>query len=259
MVRIVSFQIADNLNIKKFKAEYSGVLVNSSAFELLYKYKTGYFYLLSYGVVVFCDIDEIDRNNLVSIIRSYNEASFEIRHQEDFIIEKSDSNLPVFAYNSLSVPVINEDVIRIVMLQVAQSTVLDYYQEKSQKLHDEMINLTHQLENYGKLKSSKKDLLKIIGKTLSTKSHIIDDLYILDTPPVVWEDELLGKVNDGLSKTFDINVRFREVEYMLKNVESNLSVFIELINARQSHLLEWVVIILILIEVVNLFIEPFLR
>ena len=258
MIRIVSYQIADNINIKKFKSEYQGELVSSSSFELFYKYKSDcYFYLLSYGVVVFCDVDSIDQNNLISIIKKFGEQNFDIRHKEDFIIEKSNIESPSFSYNSLSVPEITADLIRIVMLHVGQSTVLDYYQEKSQNLVDQIQRLTGELENFGKLKTSKKNLLKIIGKTLSTQSKIIDDLYILDAPPETWDNELLGKVNDGLAKLFDINLRFREVEYMLKNVQSNLAVFIELINTRQTHFLEWVVIILIFIEVINIFIAPF--
>lgn len=254
-MKIDSYQIAENLNVKKFRAEYQGELISSSSFDLFYKYKDSYFYLQSYGVAVFCDVDIIDQNNLFSIIKKYGEADFVTRHQESFIIEKSDSDTPVFSYNSLLVPAITADLIRIVMLNVGQSTVLDYYQEKSQALFDQIQLVTNELEVYGKLKTSKKDLLKIIGKTLSTQSRIIDDLYILDAPPETWENELLGKVNDGLAKIFDINLRFREVEYILKNVQTNLAVFIELINTRQTHFLEWVVIILILIEVLNIFIE----
>jgi len=257
MIKIDSYQVAETLYLKKFRAEYQGDLVSASSFELFYRHRNNYFYLLSYGVVVFCDIDAIDQNNLISIIKKYGEPGFEIKHQESFIIEKSDSDAPVFSYNSISVPVVNADLVRIVMLNVGQSTILDYYREKSQDLFDQMQILTNELQRFGMLKTPKKELLRIIGRTLSTQSRIIDDLYILDSPPETWDNELLGKVNDGLARLFDINLRFREVEYILKNVQSNLSVFIELINTRQAHLLEWVVIILILIEVLNVFASHF--
>ncbi|MBK9525787.1 MAG: hypothetical protein IPO39_13890 [Bacteroidetes bacterium] len=90
---------------------------------------------------------------------------------------------------------------------------------------------------------------------MNTKNRIIDNLYIYDTPSVVWEDEFLGKVNDGLTFTFDISIRFKELEYMLKRVESNLAVFVELANAEESKRLEWIVIILIFIEILHLFLN----
>jgi uncharacterized Rmd1/YagE family protein len=258
MIPIIAYQIAENTNIKKFKTEYKGDLINFSSFELFYKYEQGYVFVLNYGIVVFANIDEISRNKFISLLTKYCINHLDNRLQEDFIIEKKETLQPDFSYNSLLVNEINDDVIRIAMLQVAQSLALDFYQEVAQLLFDDSVNLTNQLEAYGKLIISKQKLLKFIGKTLNTKNRIIDNLYIFDTPPVVWEDEFLGNINDGLTKTFDISIRFKELEYMLKRVESNLSVFVELTNAKESKRLEWVVIILIFIEILHLFLNDFL-
>lgn len=250
-VHIVAYQVVENVQIKKFRSEYTGELISSSSFELFYRYKAGYIYILNYGIVVFADVDEIDRSNFIRLLKSYGERNIGEAYQEDFIIEKADISNPIFSYNSLSISEINSDIIRVVMLQVAQSAALDFYLEKSQQIFDETARLTTQLEIYGKLKGSKKMLLHIIGKALNTKNKIINDLYVIDAPPSVWENELLGKVNDGLNKVFDINTRFKEIEYMLKSVESNLSIFIELIDTKVNQRLEWIIIILILIEVIH--------
>jgi required for meiotic nuclear division protein 1 len=257
MIRIIAYQIAEDTNIKTFKVEYAGQLINSSSFELFYKYEEGYVFILNYGVVVFANVDDVQRSTFISLLTKYCTNHLKNRLQEDFIIEKKEIIQPEFSYNSLSVREINDDVIRIAMLQVAQSLALDYYQEAAQHLFDDTVNLTNQLEEYGKLKISKQNLMKFIGKTLNTKNRIIDNLYIYDTPAVVWEDELLGKVNDGLTKTFDISIRFKELEYMLKRVENNLSVFIELANAEESKRLEWIIIILIFIVILHLLLYRF--
>lgn len=258
MIRIIAYQIAENINIKKLKSEFTGELINSSSFELFYKYEAGYLFILNYGVIVFANIEDISRSSYLTLLKMYCTNFLENRLQEDFMIEKKEIESPEFSYNSLSVKEVNSDIIRIAMLQVAQSLALDFYQDRAQQLFDESVNLTNQLEILGSLNISKKKLLKFIGKTLNTKNRIIDNLYIYDTPPVVWENELLGKVNDGLTKTFDISVRFKELEYMLKLVESNVTVFVELIDSKESKRLEWVVIILIMIEVLHLFLSPFL-
>jgi uncharacterized Rmd1/YagE family protein len=257
MIKIIAYQIAENTNIKKFKAEYTGLLVNSNSFELFYKYKEGYIFVLNYGVVVFANVDDVESSSFITLLTKYCINYLDNRLQEDFLIEKKDTSQPEFSYNSLSVNEINGDIIRIAMLQVAQSLALDFYQEVAQHLFDDSVNLTNQLEAFGRLKISKRNLLKFIGKTLNTKNRIIDNLYIFDAPSVVWEDEFLGKVNDGLTKTFDISIRFRELEYMLKRVESNLTVFVELTNAKESKRLEWIVIILIFIEILHLFLNRF--
>ena len=68
--------------------------------------------------------------------------------QEDFEIDKNGLSNPVFSYNALSVPNINSDIVRIAMIQLAQSVALDFYLEKSQGLFDETLHLTNLLELY---------------------------------------------------------------------------------------------------------------
>lgn len=257
MVTIHAYQISENISIKKFKNEYTGSLINSTSFELFYSYDKGYVFVLNYGVVAFANVNDIERSSFIALLAKYSTNILDNRLQEDFVIEKKEISQPEFSYNSLFVTEINSDVIRIAMLQVAQSLGLDFYQEVAQQLFDDSVILTNQLETHGRLAISKKNLLKFIGKTLNTKNRIVDNLYIFDTPSVVWENENLGKVNDGLTKTFDISIRFKELEYMLKRVESNLSVFVELTNARESKRLEWIVIILIFIEILHLFLSRY--
>jgi required for meiotic nuclear division protein 1 len=252
MVSVIAYQVAESILIKKFRSEYEGDLIHATSFDLFYRFKEGYIYVLNYGVVVFANVEEIDRTNFILLIKEFCINQLEKRYKEDFLILISNVTSPVFSYNALTVPTVNDKLISITMLHVAQSAALDYYHEKAQKLMDDTVVLTTRLEKYGKLKIGKKALLKFIGKAMNTKNKIIDDLYVIDSPAVVWEDELMGKVNDGLSKTFDIHIRFRELEYILRIVENNLSIFIELTNARESHRLEWIIIILIFIEVLHM-------
>ncbi|MDQ3046622.1 MAG: RMD1 family protein, partial [Bacteroidota bacterium] len=196
MVQLIAYQIAENTNIKKFKAEYKGELSSSSTFELFYRYGNGYIFVVNYGVVVFANVDEIQRNAFISHLKPYCQNHLDTILHEDFRIDKSENAQPEFSYHGLMVNEINSDVVRIAMLQLAQSLALDFYEQHAQQLFDETVELTTQLEKFGTLKISKKNLLKFIGKTLNTKNRIIDNLYIFDTPPVVWENELLDKVND---------------------------------------------------------------
>ena len=95
-------------------------------------------------------------------------------------------------------------------------------------------------------------MLKFIGKALNTQNDIAENLYIFDEPDLVWDDEYLDLLHKGLSKHFDLRLRFTDVEYTLRIIENNLDVFREISHQRESSLLEWIIITLILVEVVNL-------
>jgi len=58
-----------------------------------------------------------------------------------------------------------------------------------------------------------------------------------------------------LKKTFDLQARFRTIQEGLGIVKENMELFKDLLQNRNSNTLEWVVIILILFEVINIFVR----
>jgi len=60
-------------------------------------------------------------------------------------------------------------------------------------------------------------------------------------------------------KHFDLRIRFSEIEYTLRIIEDNLSVFREISNQRESSILEWIIIALILVEVFDLLITKLFK
>jgi len=62
-----------------------------------------------------------------------------------------------------------------------------------------------------------------------------------------------------LKKTFDLQARFRTIREGLEIVKENLDLFKDLLQYRNSIVLEWIIIALILVEVINLFIEKLFR
>jgi required for meiotic nuclear division protein 1 len=67
----------------------------------------------------------------------------------------------------------------------------------------------------------------------------------------VWENEYLEKVDEGLKKSFDLKMRYKDIDYKLKIVQENLTLFTDLLQNRQSHNMEVIIIVLILIEVLH--------
>ena len=138
---------------------------------------------------------------------------------------------------------------KIIMLNIAQSVALDYYEVLTDELITSSKEYIMELEQRGKLSISKNNLLKYIGKVLNVKNSIVDNLYILDDPNLVWDNEELHLLNRHLKANFDINPRFKDLDYRLDIVEDNLRLFTDVLNVRESSRLEWIVIILIFLEI----------
>ncbi len=166
---------------------------------------------------------------------------------------------PFFAFAEAVVGKMDEKVIRVAMLNLAQSVALDYYHGVSENLLTQVKGFANQLEHTGKLKISRNNMHRFLGKALNTQNEIAENIYIFDAPDLTWEDEYLDKLHPGLMKHFDLKVRFSEIEYTLRIIENNLTVFREIIHQRESNMLEFIIILLILVEVFDLIITKLLN
>jgi uncharacterized Rmd1/YagE family protein len=99
---------------------------------------------------------------------------------------------------------------------------------------------------------------KFLGRALNTQNDIAENIYIFDAPESVWEDQFLDKLHQGLIKHFDLRVRFSELEYTMRIIDDNLTVFREISHQRESSLLEWIIILLIFVEVIDMIISKLL-
>lgn len=252
-MRIEAVQIAESFNIKKFRADFRAEVFSGSTSEVFYVLPEHdrYVYLFDYGVVVFANYDAVAKSEFLNFIKPYAFNPIPSDLTEEYRIEAD----PVFTKTIVKndwvmVPKIDADILRIVMLNTGQSVALEYYE----KLTDELITSSKhyilELEQRGKLSISKTELLKYIGKVLNVKNSIIDNLYILDDPNLVWDNEDLNLLNKNLKANFDINPRFKDLDYRLQIVEDNLTLFTDVLNVKESARLEWIIIILIAFEII---------
>lgn len=255
MLTVLSYQIADSIEIKSFKLAFKADIHYGDADELFYK--TGpeqFIYVFKYGVVCFLNYDPIKISEFFQLIIPFCKNPFVEQLSEEFQIETNAKENKI-GYNKIEIVTSATDIFRLIMLNVSQSVALDYYSEQTTKLLEEANYHTQSLARKGKFGISGNNLKKYIGKTLLLKNRIAENLYIFDSPPETWEDENLNKIDTELKKTFDLQERFRNVSDGLQIVKENLELFKDLLQYRNSTVLEWVIIILILVEVVNLIID----
>lgn len=254
--RLTAFLIANQLDIKGIKNFLEIKPRAESSSELLYQFsETKYQYYFNFGVVVFVGHTEEEIKWALKAVHPFqkNPVASWLRDDHDILIEpEADMR---FQFDEVVVSKFDEKVIRITMFNLAQSVAIDYYNGIIEQLLLEVKQFTNQLEKTGKLKISRNNMMRFIGKALATQNDIAENIYIFDAPELVWDDEYLDRLHRGLIKHFDLRVRFSELEYTMRIIEQNLTVFREISNQSESRLLEIIIIILILVEVFDLFIS----
>ena len=251
-ILIEAVQIAEAFSIKKFRSEFQIEAHAGSPSEVFYALEepNRYLYVFDYGVVVFANFDAQAKSEFINFIKNYASTLVHFDLSEEYRIEtETHLSKPIVKNNSVSVAHIDSAMVRIVMLNIGQSVALDHYEVLTNELINSSKHYILQLEQRGKLNISKKDLLKYIGKVLNIKNSIVDNLYILDDPNMVWDNEELNLLNRHLKANFDINPRFKDLDYRLQIVENNLTLFTDVLNVRESSRLEWMIVFLIVFEI----------
>jgi uncharacterized Rmd1/YagE family protein len=257
-VKAVSYQIAESIDLRAFRKAFPAEPAQEEPDELFYNLEDQrYLSVLQYGVVSLLNHDEVRTAELLRFMAPYCRNILEPRLSEEILIDTGSTRFR-FGYNSIEVTSGEPEVMRIIMLNVSQSVALDHYSQLTAALLEETNHHTQVLERKGRLDMSGKKMIRYIGRTLNLKNRISENLYVFDSPDVTWENEVLNRVDVGLKNTFDLQIRFRNIRDELEIVKENLDLFKDLVQHRKSLLLEWIVILLILVEVLNLLVEKLL-
>lgn len=255
MFQVLAYQVADSIDIRALKGVFKAPLHFSDTDELFYH--TGdheFIYVFKYGVICFLNYDTIRVSGFMQLIAPFCRNRFQDNLTEEFLIETGKEENRI-GYNKIELVNAETEVLRIIMLNVSQSVALDYYFQLTSRLMEETNHHTQILEKRGRLNISGKNLKKYIAKTLILKNRIAENLYIFDSPDETWENESLNKIDQELKRTFDLQDRFRHISEGLQIVKENLELFKDILQYRNSNILEWIIILLILVEVINLFVE----
>jgi required for meiotic nuclear division protein 1 len=258
-IKLSAFLVANQLDIKGIKSFLDIKPLVDSSSELFYTFGPEKFqYFFNYGVIVFAGYSEDEMKWAIKAVQLYqrNPITNWLRDDHDVCVQEG-SNM-IFNFDELILDKVDNKVFGITMFNLAQSVALDHYHSVTETLLAELKSFANQLELTGKLKISRKNMMRFLGRALNTQNEIAENIYIFDAPDQVWDDEYLDKLNQGLMKHFDLRVRFSEIEYTLKIINDNLSIFREIINQRESSLLELIIIVLILVEIIDLFITKLL-
>ena len=254
MYAVNAIQVSNALNIRKCKQELDLPILYSDSDELfLQSGEQQFIYLFQYGVVAFFNHSAQEIN---AFIRQLNPGATPWQDQEltetmKVVIEAGPDRV---SFDHVSLSEFNEEAIRLVMLNTSQSVALDKYLEITDDLLGETAVYIDALEATGKLNLSGRRLKRFIGHVLKIKNQISENLYIFDSPDITWENEALNRLNISLKQTFDLKDRYRYIFERTAIIKEDLELFKDIMDHRESSKLEWIIILLILVEVIDVFV-----
>ncbi|MFT7614922.1 MAG: putative Rmd1/YagE family protein [Parvicellaceae bacterium] len=251
-----AYHLGHWLNLKHIRTEMSFEEVKRESSFLLYKInEESFIYIKDFGSVSFmnCPLQVID--DVLVLLSNETPKLIQLLPSEEYNVNVDKGGEVKVDFETIIIPRITLDFAHVILLNLTQSVALDHYYNLANDILETTKLFSEQLQNSGRISIGRKRLRMFVGKTMNLKNKIAENLFIFDSPQIAWQSSDLAKLDTQLKEELDILERHKGLQYNLDVIKENLDLFKDILQHKHSSMLEWIIIILILLEIVQVFIE----
>ncbi len=221
-------------------------------------FKGTFIVFLPFGVMVFWGNSE--QNLVEAILRVESKLgarTLRVDGQREWSVN-CEGREDIVSFREVRLVELTLEHIKVISEGFGQSVALHRCQDVVQELFGSCHPLVEELQAKGDIRMSSKEILKLVGKTLSLREGVLSKLALIDTPSESWQSERLSRLHGQLQERFCIKQRLQALQTKLDYLLDLNETLMNLIRHHESHRLEWIIIILIVIEVIYSTIQFFI-
>ena len=233
-------ELFDHLNRK------GGATLYKDAIHI--RFREGDVFFFSYGVIVFWGIRKEDEKILIEEVEPFEiEANDEIETDRFTYYVSQDSKVK---QDEIVLP--NQEILTLLAVShaLAQSVKLDTFDLRLKKAVRSVGEIPKALAKTGKIPLSRKAIRRKMGELFIDRSSINLHLDTLDTPEFFYEYPALEPLYIMASHYLELKNRIEVLNQRLDVVHKFFELLGNELNHQHSSRLEWIIIILILVEVI---------
>jgi uncharacterized Rmd1/YagE family protein len=134
---------------------------------------------------------------------------------------------------------------------MAQTVALDYYAVLADRLLETFVVMNEKIEGNGNFNTlDNKGLYKLVASNNAVITNVLSKLGIFEGSDAAWDDADYHYTWEALRKDFELDYRMKDLSLKLDIVKDNSRFFLEVLQHQKSTRLEWIIIILIGVEIV---------
>jgi len=216
--------------------------------------------LFSFGSVVFINSTRKHNDIFMHYLKEIkldidikNYAEF----QEDYALHLVSGNEVEFTDDYVQIPKLESFYPLLTSIVIAKSAALKKTEEQLSIILDDLEIRVENLE-LGRLNIGNRELAKIIAKIVRHEYNTIAYIMILDKPGITWTNTDAADFYEKMADFFELNDRYEVIKsktVILKGIVDGLST---ISNAMRGLFVEWVIVVLIVVEVILMLIFEFL-
>lgn len=138
--------------------------------------------------------------------------------------------------------------LNIIALAISQSVGLEVYEHRLDTLFTQSRRIVESIHTFSITRRS--HLLQFTKRLALTRHDMVSNLLLLDKPNILWDDEEAEALYNRLAFVLELYDRHEIALSKLSQIKEDVMLVMDLINHKKSEFLEWIIIILIGVEIV---------
>lgn len=142
---------------------------------------------------------------------------------------------------------------------LAQSVKLAAHEKELKNTVEAMSYIPQSLAQTGGTTLKRKEIGKKMGELYLTKSAINSNLNIVHTPRIIWDNPEIEPHYSMAAEFLELYDRVESLNMGLSMIQDLLKILEDQLNHRHSTMLEWIIVLLIFVEVVLFIAKDFMH
>lgn len=143
--------------------------------------------------------------------------------------------------------------LNVIALAVSQSVGLEHYEKRLDTLFSQSRRIVESIHTFSFTRRG--HLMQFAKRLALTRHDMVSNLLLLDKPNILWDDEEAEALYTRMAFVLELYDRHEIALSKLSQIKEDVMLVMDIINHKKSEFLEWIIIILIGVEIVMGIIE----
>lgn len=208
--------------------------------------------VFSFGCVVFINYTHVNEiGSLFNYIFSFEpdvDLKNVYKYTDDYSLHISETENIELTDEFVVVPEYEHFYPELISTVLAKSVALEKTEEQLGKIHDRLETMIDRLEK-GKLRIGNKELARTTAKILRHEYNTLAYIMILDKPDITWTISNANEFYDRMIEFFELNDRYKILKSKTDILYNIMDGFSTISHSIRGLFVEWIVVILIVVEI----------
>lgn len=249
-ILFVSVEIPTIITKNDLEKEFPGLILTTIEKSLVGEITNDKFiFASSFGVITFCNFSHDEIKSFLQRLKIKEAPHYQtaLINQDYPMVVDTLCEKPLIDTHTIKYNKFNKSVASIISLALSQSVGLEIREKSLESKMQESKKLYDRIENI-KTKD-RKNLMNFASAIAKERFEILNQLYLLDKPDIVWDDFELESLYNQLALQLELKSRFDVIEYKISFLKESVEFITDRVNQKSSEFLEWIIIWLIGVEI----------